>query len=48
MTTDLTDYHFMNSEVRKIMIKHSKQSFVLFDPSKKESKMIDSKNVFSG
>lgn len=37
MTAGLTDYHFMDSEVRKIMIKNSNQSFVLFDTSKIET-----------
>ena len=30
----LTDYHFTDSEIRKIMIKNSNVSFVLFDESK--------------
>jgi DeoR/GlpR family transcriptional regulator of sugar metabolism len=36
-TAGLTDYHFTDSEIRKIMIKNSSQSFVLFDASKIES-----------
>ena len=37
MVAGLTDYHFTDSEVRKIMIKNSNQSFVLFDSSKIET-----------
>lgn len=36
-TAGLTDYHFTDSEVRRIMIKNSNQSFVLFDTSKIET-----------
>lgn len=37
MTAGLTDYHFTDSDVRKVMINHSIQSFVLFDTSKIET-----------
>lgn len=47
MTAGLTDYHFTDSDVRKVMIENSIQSFVLFDSSKIEAITISKYADFS-